>query len=469
MAVIREIIERVDASKPNEFDARTKLRWVAELDGVLALDVFLLASQELARVNYRYPEDLESEALVDFPFDSLYDAWLEARIDYSNGEYDRYANSMQMYNARYTDFNAWFAKVYNPAGNHGEAPRHYLSAYGIACKHGFTGTEAEWIMSLGGPVWNGKSVELRCQDDTIQWRWTAEQEDAAGQWKDLLTLAEVRGQTFDEAVTAALEAGKAAGGSAAAAADSAKTAENAAGTASVAVNQAQRAAELANQYAQDAKKYADAVGGSTGGSGESGGEGQTQPEQAKEGQLELMLGAGYKIRLGWQQVMNSSAGTSKVIFQTAQLYAETYDDGRCWPHGKILVDGVQVVNMDYYNTATHRAAISPYKQWADIKPQVDSSAGPPWETGDLAHGEDGSKTITVRVEGMELLGEYTQSARALGNAEGTITLAPVQEAQAQGLDTGEQAKAQLLTILRNATYAEGFDSGTAIDLLAALL
>lgn len=31
-------------------------------------------------------------------------------------------------------------------------PPYYISAYGIAVKHGFTGTEEEWLASLRSPV-----------------------------------------------------------------------------------------------------------------------------------------------------------------------------------------------------------------------------------------------------------------------------------------------------------------------------
>lgn len=36
-------------------------------------------------------------------------------IDYENGEYNRYANTSQMFNAAWNDFVAWFAEKYRPA------------------------------------------------------------------------------------------------------------------------------------------------------------------------------------------------------------------------------------------------------------------------------------------------------------------------------------------------------------------
>ena len=46
--------------------------------------------------------------------------YLEARVDYANGEYDKYQNTMQMFNAFFGEFVRWFATIYSPADTHGE-------------------------------------------------------------------------------------------------------------------------------------------------------------------------------------------------------------------------------------------------------------------------------------------------------------------------------------------------------------
>lgn len=57
-----------------------------------------------------------SELLVEPPHSKLYAEYLMARIDYANGEYDKYQNSMQMFNAFWGEFMRWFARTYCPAG-----------------------------------------------------------------------------------------------------------------------------------------------------------------------------------------------------------------------------------------------------------------------------------------------------------------------------------------------------------------
>ena len=38
-----------------------------------------------------------------------------AMIDFANGEYDRYENTMTLYNAQLTEFMKWFVERYHPA------------------------------------------------------------------------------------------------------------------------------------------------------------------------------------------------------------------------------------------------------------------------------------------------------------------------------------------------------------------
>lgn len=119
MVTIKEIIERVDEVKPNAYSEKAKLRWIAELEGLLAADVFLMSPEEIQQVQYSHPEDLNTKVLVDFPHDSIYDYWLMAKIDFMNGEYEKYENTMQIYNAAYQNFVRWFASSYEPAQGYG--------------------------------------------------------------------------------------------------------------------------------------------------------------------------------------------------------------------------------------------------------------------------------------------------------------------------------------------------------------
>lgn len=115
MATINEIIARVDEVRPNCFPKSVKLAWIASLDGKIAADVFLWNIIDLRRLEYKHPEDLDSEPLVTYPHQDIYEKWLEAMIDLENGEYDRYQNDMAVYNEFYNNFVSWFVSTYEPA------------------------------------------------------------------------------------------------------------------------------------------------------------------------------------------------------------------------------------------------------------------------------------------------------------------------------------------------------------------
>ena len=115
MGKISDIIQLVDDMKPNAYTERTKLGWIAELDGKVAANVMLMSIADIRQMNYSYPEALNFETLVEFPHDGMYQHWLEAKIDYANGEYNKYQNSMEQFNAHYGDFVRWFTRSYEPA------------------------------------------------------------------------------------------------------------------------------------------------------------------------------------------------------------------------------------------------------------------------------------------------------------------------------------------------------------------
>ena len=208
MSTIIEVITRVDENKPNAFTERQKVLWLAALDGRIAVDVFLMDITDAAQFRYTHPESLSTELLVSFPHDDIYELWLEAKIDFANGEYDKYQNTMEFYNAAYNSFVRWFASVYEPAQGWGcdcgvrkrcDVPTYYLTAYGLAVKQGFEGTLDEWLQSLVGA--DGAKVELRYENNAVQWRY--EYEDV---WHDLLDVADIQGKVIDQTLKTAMSA-----------------------------------------------------------------------------------------------------------------------------------------------------------------------------------------------------------------------------------------------------------------------
>lgn len=145
---IAKVLAAADAVKPNAFPEEVKLQWINEAEGMVQTDIMLRAVDDV--VVYEWPKDENTELLVRPPHDKIYLAYLIAMIDFTNGEYNKYANTVQMFNTHLSEYAAWFQRTYRPADNGGGFPGYYISAYGIAVNHGFSGTEAEWLASLKG-------------------------------------------------------------------------------------------------------------------------------------------------------------------------------------------------------------------------------------------------------------------------------------------------------------------------------
>ena len=145
---LKQVIDRVDAIKPNAFDEATKTMWINEVEGFVQTEVFLLAVEDV--IEYVWPTDQNTELLVPAPHSKLYWTYLTAMVDFANGEYDKYNNTMQVYNAFMSEYMRWYAAHYRPADGKCIEHGYYISAYGIAVKHGYVGTEEEWIASLKG-------------------------------------------------------------------------------------------------------------------------------------------------------------------------------------------------------------------------------------------------------------------------------------------------------------------------------
>lgn len=157
------LFERLRKLKPvpAEIDDTILLDWLNQLEGQILHEIFLLALSEITPYSATPTEALAAP----YPYDGIYLLWMEAQVDFANGEYERYTNTMQRYNTAWNDLARHIAKCIRPVYGRAVEQGYYLSAYGIAKAHGYTGTEAEWLESLKGaagePGKDGKPFHWR--------------------------------------------------------------------------------------------------------------------------------------------------------------------------------------------------------------------------------------------------------------------------------------------------------------------
>lgn len=129
---------------------------------------------------------------------------------------------------------------------------YYITAYGIAVKHGFQGAEEEWLKSLKGD--GGEPIVIRYDETAQQLQWKYESDT---QWQELLSLSELQGDVVSQTLAAAQNAKTAAE----AAQSAAETAARTTGAdAAAAKSGATTATEKAAAAAASAKTATDAAG-----------------------------------------------------------------------------------------------------------------------------------------------------------------------------------------------------------------
>lgn len=110
---VSEVLTFVDALKPNAFTQAQKMLWLSEVEGMVQTDVMLRASEQI--ISYTNSTDLTAKLLVEPPHDKLYRTYLCAMIDFYNGEYASYQNSMALFNTQMAEYTNWYARTYAPA------------------------------------------------------------------------------------------------------------------------------------------------------------------------------------------------------------------------------------------------------------------------------------------------------------------------------------------------------------------
>ncbi len=320
MATLKSVIDYVDEIKPNAFSDDAKTQWVNECEGLVQTEVMLLADTEL--ISYSYDADKDNELLVKHPHVKIYWAYLTAMVDFANGEYNKYQNTMQMFNAFFSEYMRWFALNYHPADTHGDNDGldgwrgYYISAYGLAVKHGYEGTEEEWLETL-----RGEQVQLQysSDDDELQWKYRDDET-----WSTLMTADTLRGDIINKTLAAAenaLSAAETANSEAQTAKTAAETAQSSAAASASAAQSAKTAAETAQGKAETAQSSAEAANTSAQNASSSAQSAKSAAETASSEAQTAKTAA--ETAQGKAEAAQSAAQSAKTTAQTANTNAQT--------------------------------------------------------------------------------------------------------------------------------------------------
>ena len=113
---IIEAINQVDGIKFNTYSQEDKVRWLSSLDSkITAVLEGAYPSPMGVSAPYDPNTDMEHELLLGSPWDEMYIRWMEAMIDYNNGETDSYNRSITLFNNLYQNFCDWYIRRNMPA------------------------------------------------------------------------------------------------------------------------------------------------------------------------------------------------------------------------------------------------------------------------------------------------------------------------------------------------------------------
>lgn len=115
---IAEAISRLDALKHNTYSPSQKVAWLSRLDHMVQKHIIDTheGGGQAAFTGYDASTDPQTVLLIPAPFDEAYLRWMEAQIDYHNGEYGKYNQSILMFNAEYNGYERYYNRNNMPIG-----------------------------------------------------------------------------------------------------------------------------------------------------------------------------------------------------------------------------------------------------------------------------------------------------------------------------------------------------------------
>ena len=115
---IIEAITQIDSLKHNTYSQENKVQWLSRLDSMVKRLIIDTpeGGDDVVFTGYGDDTDLHTEMLIPAPFDEMYLRWLEAQIDYTNGEYGKYNNAILMFNTSWKEYQNYYNRTHMPKG-----------------------------------------------------------------------------------------------------------------------------------------------------------------------------------------------------------------------------------------------------------------------------------------------------------------------------------------------------------------
>jgi len=103
---VNDAIAKVKDRKPNAYSEESLTDWLNECEAMVQREMFLTVPEEI--VQYKWPEDMDTELILPRPYDALYVTYMIMMIQYTQEEYIAYNNTNAMYQTQYEAAQGYF-------------------------------------------------------------------------------------------------------------------------------------------------------------------------------------------------------------------------------------------------------------------------------------------------------------------------------------------------------------------------
>lgn len=113
---IIEAINKTDALKSNTYTQDEKIAWLNNLEWRIKQEVIDTheGGKNVTFTGYDGDSDVTTKLIAEAPHDEVYLLWLQAQIDYYNGEIKKYNLSITMFNTAYDGFCNYYNRTHMP-------------------------------------------------------------------------------------------------------------------------------------------------------------------------------------------------------------------------------------------------------------------------------------------------------------------------------------------------------------------
>lgn len=359
----RQLIDYIKEVKPSAYSDAILLSWINDLEIEIQSKVWLLDSASVKL----HAVDTE-EILADIAHSQMYKAYLTAIIDLTNGEYSKYQNSLEVFNELFAEYKRWYMRRFHPADGKAADSGYYISAYSLAVKYGFSGTEEQWITATEAARVAAEAAQAASEtarDAAASSKTAAVNSESAALNSANTAAAQAQaaaqsaGNAAAEASTAANKAQQAADSAAQAASKeaSAGTAATNAATAKAAAEAAQQAAVTAKAAAETAKAAAEAANtaaqnAKTGAvSAKDAAVTAKTAAEAAQGLAETANTAAQGAATAANSAKTAAEAAASAATQKATAAANSADESEAWAAGTIGGVAVSSTHPAYQNNA----------------------------------------------------------------------------------------------------------------------